>query len=90
MYKCLSQVYWLPWLANACLVDIYRPHVLATSARVLYCSSVVLNGKRMAAAIRQKKDSAVSGRSSSNVYFRSNAVVTTLYAAGALSFSATY
>lgn len=90
MYKCLSHVYWLPWLANACLVILYRCQVFDIRARVLYLGSAELVGKKMAARILHTNERAVNGKSRRKVYFLGSATETTMYDAGAFSFSATY
>lgn len=69
---------------------VYLCQVLATSARVLYLGSALLEGKKTAAKILHKNERAVRGRSSKKVYFLGNATDTTMYDAGAFTFSFTY
>ena len=60
------------------------------SALVLYLGSALVEGKKTAARILHKNERAVRGRSSKKVYFLGSATETTMYDAGAFSFSATY
>lgn len=57
---------------------------------MLYLGSAELVGKKTAARILHKNERTVSGKSRRKVYFLGSATETTMYDAGAFSFSATY